>query len=185
MKKALIFSLMTVFILLTAVNAFSQLYAGGYIGYSAQKPDFSNVTLNTDTTFLYGLHVGIKLWMLAAELNFFKAAHNIDVSDIWHPGFDQATLDYTYLGLNIRYMFTLFFLRPYLTAGYGYYTADIHNIDKDKEGGYNAGVGVEIKLGKKITVLVEGKYHHVTLDIEHVNFSLGNFTLCGGVNYYF
>jgi opacity protein-like surface antigen len=71
-------------------------------------------------------------------------------------------------------------VHPYLTGGYGYYTADIHSIDKKRDGGYNLGLGLELQLGKKFALLVEGKYNHVTIDIQEKNLGLGDFTLVGG-----
>lgn len=166
---------------LTASNAFSQvgIYIGGYAGYSAQKPSFAGAEFTTDTTFLYGLRGGIRFLMLALEVNYFSAMHNIEMNDLLEVG------DYSYIGLNLKYIFSLAIFHPYVTGGYGYYTVDIHNIDKDNEGGYNFGAGLEVSLGKKISLLVEGKYHHVTVNIEAIDISLGNFTLCGGFNIYF
>ncbi|MHB8095862.1 MAG: outer membrane beta-barrel protein, partial [Candidatus Aminicenantales bacterium] len=68
---------------------------------------------------------------------------------------------------------------------YGYYTADIHDFGKDKNGGFNAGAGVELILGKNFSLSAEGKYHHVKLNVDAQNLSLGNFTLSGGLNFYF
>lgn len=166
---------------LTASNAFSQvgIYIGGYAGYSAQKPSFAGAEFTTDTTFLYGLRGGIRFLMLALEVNYFSAMHNIEMNDLLEVS------DYSYIGLNLKYIFSLAIFHPYVTGGYGYYTVDIHNIDKDNEGGYNFGAGLEVSLGKKISLLVEGKYHHVTVNIEAIDISLGNFTLCGGFNIYF
>jgi opacity protein-like surface antigen len=172
---------------LTASNAFSQvgIYIGGYAGYSAQKPSFEEAEFTTDTTFLYGLRGGIRFLMLALEVNYFSAMHNIEMNDFLLFNWNGKTSDYSYIGLNLRYIFSLAIFHPYLTGGYGYYTVDIHNIDKDSEGGYNFGAGLEVSLGKKISLLIEGKYHHVTVNIEAIDISLGNFTLCGGLNIHF
>jgi len=169
---------------LTAANAFSQvrIYVGGYAGYSAQKPSFEDVEFTTDTTFLYGLRGGIRFLMLALEVNYFSAMHNIEMSDFLLFNWNGKTSDYSYIGLNLKYIFPLAIFQPYVTGGYGYYTVDIHNIDKDNEGGYNFGAGLEVSLGKKISLLVEGKYHHVAVDIKAIDISVGNFTLCGGLN---
>jgi opacity protein-like surface antigen len=174
-------------LVLTAVQAFAQIgiYIGGFAGYSAQKPSFEKVEFNTDTTFLYGLRGGIRFMMLALEVSYFRAMHNISVTDFLVLNWNGQINDYSYVGLNLKYIFSIAIFHPYLTAGYGYYTADINTIDKDKEGGINAGVGLEISLGKKISILAEGKYHHVTVNIQKINLGLGNFTLSGGFNIYF
>ena len=171
-------------LLILAVNAYSQIgiYVGGFAGYSAQKPSFEDIQFTTDTTFLYGLRGGIRFMMLALEVSYFRAMHNIAMADFLTLNWDGKVNDYSYVGLNLKYIFSLAIFHPYLTVGYGYYTADIEAIDKDKEGGINAGAGLEISLGKRISLVAEGKYHHVTVDIQKVNLGLGNFTLCGGIN---
>ncbi len=185
MKKKWIW--VSLFILCLVANGFAQVgfYLGAQAGYSAQKLSLKDVEFNTDTTYLFGARLGIKLMMIAVELNYFQAAHNIDLADPLSIDWGGREVDYNYLGLNLKYFFPLFMLQPYLTFGYGYYTADIHEIDKDKDGGYNLGIGLELKLGSKFSILAEGKYHHVNLDIEEKKLGLGDFTICGGFNVYF
>ena len=187
MKKWTVPALALVFLTMLTANAYSQLgiYLGGYGGVSAQKPSLEGVNFDTNTTFLYGLHAGIKFLMFAAELNYFMAGHNIEPKDYLLFNLSKLENDYSYIGLNLRYIFALAMLHPYLTAGYGYYTADIHNIDKANDGGWNAGVGLEIMLGNRFSILAEGKYHHVAIDIRELHIGLGNFTLTAGLNVYF
>ncbi|MGB8951597.1 MAG: outer membrane beta-barrel protein [Candidatus Aminicenantales bacterium] len=187
MKKIAIPAVAIMFLLFFSTQAFSQvsLYFGVQGGYSAQTPSFGSVQFDTNTTFIYGLRGGIKVLMFAVELNYFKAVHNIEMEDFILFDWDGLENDYSYIGVNFRYIFSLLILSPYITAGYGYYTADIQNIDKDNEGGYNFGAGVELKLGKKLCLLVEGKYHHVAVNITSIHLGLGDFTLCGGLNIYF
>jgi opacity protein-like surface antigen len=161
------------------------LYFGLQAGYSSQKPSFSTAEFDTNTTFIYGLRGGIKLLMFAVELNYFKAVHNIEMEDFLLFNWNGLENDYSYIGMNLKYFFSLVMIHPYLTFGYGYYTADIQNIDKDNEGGYNLGLGVELMFGKKVSLLLEGKYHHVSVNISQFDIGLGDFTLCGGLNIYF
>ncbi len=160
-------------------------YAGGYLGYSAQKPSFKNIEFTTNTTFVYGLRAGIRFLMLALEVNYFSAMHNLEVTDFLVLDWNGRENDYSYIGINLKTQMSIAFVHPYLTAGYGYYTANIHGIDKDKEGGYNAGAGVEVTLGKRIGLAVEGKFHHVRVDIAKVDLALGNFIVSGGLNFHF
>jgi opacity protein-like surface antigen len=111
--------------------------------------------------------------------------HNIEMGDFLLFNWDGKINDYSYIGLNLKYIFSLAVLHPYLTAGYGYYTADIHNIDRDKDRGYNVGAGLEVSFNRRISLVVEGKYHHVTVDITKIQLELGNFTLSGGLNIHF
>ena len=161
------------------------IYLGLQGGLSMQKAKFSDITFSTDSSFLYGIKAGVKFMMFAAELNYFQAAHNLDPKDISLPMWRDRKLDYSYLGANLRWIFPILVVQPYLTAGYGYYTVDIHDIDKDHNGGFNVGVGVEVMLGGKFSLSAEGRYHHVTLDIATESFKVGDFSLTGGFNIYF
>jgi opacity protein-like surface antigen len=172
---------------LPTAAAFAQMgvYIGGFAGYSAQKPSFEDVQFTTDTTFFYGFRGGIRFLMLALEVSYFRAMHNIAVNDFLTLNWDGRINDFSYIGLNLKYIFSLAIFHPYLTGGYGYYTADIENIDKDKEGGVNIGAGLEISLGKTISIAAEGKYHHVAVDIQRIHVGLGNFMISGGLNIHF
>jgi len=161
------------------------IYLGLQGGISRQKAGFSDIKFNTDTSFLYGAKAGVKFMMFAVELNYFQAAHNLDSTDISVPMWRDRKVDYSYLGVNLRWIFPILVVQPYLTAGYGYYAVDIHDIDKDHNGGFNLGAGVELMLGKKFSLSAEGKYHHVTLDIDAKSFKVGDFSLTGGINIYF
>jgi opacity protein-like surface antigen len=187
MKKWTVPVLALAFLTMLTATAYSQvgIYLGGYGGVSAQKPSLEGVNFDTNTTFLYGLRGGVRFLMFAVELNYFMAGHNIEPKDYLLFNLSKLENDYSYIGLNLRYIFALAMLHPYLTAGYGYYTADIHNINKDTEGGWNFGAGLEIMLGSKFSILAEGKYHKVTVNITSIQLGLGDFTCCAGLNVYF
>jgi len=166
-------------------TASGKFYLGLQGGWSAQKPSFTGVAFNTDTTFLYGAQAGLKFLMLAVEVNYFQAAHNLEVKDLLSFDWGGKEVDYNYLGLNVKMFFPLLLVHPYLTAGYGYYTADIRDIDKDTDRGFNVGAGLELRLGSTLALQAEGKYHRVKVSIEERELTLGDFTLSGGVNIYF
>jgi len=171
---------------LCAVPARAQLgiYAGVQGGYSSQKASFKDLKFNRDTTFLYGVRAGVKVLMFALEFNYFQAAHNLDPTDLTATTWKNREVDYSFVGLNLKYIFSVLVVQPYLTAGVGYYSANIDSIDKDKDKGYNVGLGVELRI-KKIGITAEAKYHHVTLDIDNKDFKIGGFTLTGGINIHF
>jgi len=169
-----------------AAPASSQsIYMGVYAGISSQTPEFQNIQFTTDTTFVYGVRVGFRLLMFALEATYFEAAHNIVVGGGSLVDWNGKINNYSYLGANAKLFFPLLFIQPYITAGYGYYTADIQNIDKANDGGFNFGAGLELKFGSKFGLTAEGRWHNVQVDISNVSLSLGDFTLCGGFNFYF
>ena len=160
-------------------------YLGLQAGYSAQKPSLNNVEFNTDTAFLYGARAGIKFMMIALEVNYFQAAHNLELKEFGTFDWGERQIDYSFIGLNLKYFFPILVFHPYITVGYGYYTADIHNIDKDKDKGFNFGLGMELHLGNKFSLLAEGKYNQVKVKIDERDLKLGDFTIAGGFNIYF
>lgn len=186
MRKKSILVLVFLFCLFFASDglARSGLYLGLQGGYSAQKPKLKGVDFNTDTTFVYGLRAGIKILMIGLEASYFQAAHNLDPTDILDIDWGEREVDYNFVGLALKWFLPLVLLDPYVTVGYGYYTADIKDKGKDRNGGYNLGLGLELNLGR-LSLSAEGKYHHVSLDIDEKDFKIGDFTFIGGLNFYF
>lgn len=184
MKRTFLFVFLLIFSFLFFLRAEAEggIFFGLQGGYSAQKPSLKDVEFNTDTTFLYGVRAGVKFLMIAAEVNYFQAAHNLSVQEFPHIGWNDRQVDYSYLGANLRFYFPILIIQPYFTFGYGYYSANIKNIDEDRKKGFNLGVGVELTLGKKISLLAEGKYHRAKLDIQQEELTIGDFTLSGGLN---
>lgn len=187
MTKKISYVFVSLALLLAVATTQSQagFYLGVQAGYSAQKPSLSDVEFNTNTTFLYGARFGINLLMFAVEANYFQAAHDLELSQFATFDWGGRSIDYNFIGLNFKYFFPLLLLQPYLSVGFGYYTADIQAIDKDTSSGYNLGLGVEMKLGKRLALLAEGRYHVVKLDIDQRELKLGNFAITGGLNFYF
>jgi len=187
MKKTIAILAVLVIILGCSSQALgrSGFFLGIQAGYSAQKPGLPDFEFNTDTTFLYGLRMGIKFLMIAVEVNYFQAAHNLEFKELVSFSWEGKAIDYNYLGVNLKLFFPFLILHPYITGGYGFYTANIKTIDKDTNKGLNGGIGIEIHLGSKISLLAEGKYHHVSLSIDERKLKLGDWTLCGGLNIYF
>jgi opacity protein-like surface antigen len=154
-------------------------------GWSMQKPSFEEVKFDSDSTFLYGARIGVKFMMFAVEANFFQAAHNLVAKELVAFDWDGVEVDYNYLGINARVYIPLVLVHPYITVGYGSYSAKLKDIDKDSNRGINVGLGVEVQLGDKFSLMAEGKYHNVKVDIEDKELALKNYTLSGGFNIYF
>ena len=183
-RHVIMFSFLLIFILCLDLNA-SGIYIGPQLGYSMQKPSLKDVEFSTDTTFLYGLRAGLKILVFGVELNYFQAAHNLEFKVLVTFAWGGREVDYNYLGLNFKYYFPVLILQPHLIFGLGYYTADVFEIDKDTSMGFNLGLGLEVKLGKRFSLLAEVKYHHATLRIDEQELKIGDFTLGGGFNFFF
>ncbi len=173
-------------IFLCVSNGYTQtgFFLGFQGGVSAQKPSLEDIEFNTDTTFLYGLRAGIKIWMIAAELNYFQAAHNMELRELITFEWQGRQVDYNYIGGNLKYFFPLAVFHPYISLGYGYYTVDLDEIDEDTDRGYNFGAGFEIHLGKRFSISAEGRYHRVKLNIDEQDLLIGDFTFIGGFSIY-
>ena len=184
-KKVLTTFLLLFCLCITSSFAQNGFFLGFQAGTSSQKPSFDDLEFDRSTRFQYGLRAGLKFLMLSVEANYFQTAHNMHVSDVLAFSWEDREVEFSYIGLNLKYYFSLLLLQPYLTFGLGYYTADIYEIDKDTDRGYNLGAGVEISLGKKIALLGEVRYHRIKLLIDDKEFKVGDFSLSGGLNFYF
>jgi len=168
-----------------AASAQAGIYLGLQGGLSLQKPSLEGVDFGTDTTFIYGLKAGVQLLMFVVEFQYFQGAHNISLAEMATLDWDGRAVDYSHVGLNLKYLLPLVMVHPYLTVGYGYYTVDINAIDKDRHGGLNLGAGVEVTLGKKFGITAEGRYHRVKFDITDRDLKVGDYTLTAGLHFYF
>lgn len=185
-KKRWVWMAAFCFSVLLVKNAAGQgFYIGPQVGYSLQKPSLTDVDFSTDSTLFYGVRAGVKVLMFAIELNYFQAAHNLELEELVTFAWADRQIDYNYLGLNAKVFFPILVLHPYLTAGYGYYHAKIFEIDEDTSKGINLGLGLEVQLGKSFSLLAEGKYHHVNMEIDEEELKIRDFTFCGGFNFYF
>lgn len=160
-------------------------YLGPQLGSSAQKPSLLDIEFSTDTTFLYGFRAGVKILFFAVELNYFQAAHNMELKELVTFAWGGREIDYNYLGLNGKLFLPILILHPYLTVGYGYYSADIFDVAKGTDRGFNLGLGLELQLGKSFSLLAEGKYHYAKLNIDEEELKISDYTIAGGFNFYF
>ncbi len=186
-KKAIRFFILMVFcfVFVSGASAKNGFFIGIQGGWSMQKPSLEEVTFDSDSSFLYGARIGLKFMMFAVEANYFQAAHNLVVKELVAFDWDGVEVDYNYLGVNLRVYIPLILVHPYFTVGFGSYSANLKNIDKDSNRGINLGLGVELQLGDKFSLMAEGKYHNVKVEIEDSELKLKNYTLSGGFNIYF
>ena len=172
-------------VLVSSAAAKSGFFIGFQGGWSLQKPSLEGVKFDSNSSFLYGARVGVKFMMFAIEANYFQAAHNLVAKELMAFNWDGVDVDYNYLGINARVYIPLIVVHPYFTVGYGSYSADLKSIVKDTNRRINLGLGVELFLGDKLSLMAEGKYHIVKVDIDDSEMELKNYTLSGGFNLYF
>ncbi len=184
MKKHAVFLLALVLFLGIGGNAYGDkiFFVGLQAGMSSQSLDFKDLEFNRDTAFLYGLRAGVRILFFVIEGNYFQAAHTISIADV---NLNERNIDYNHLGLSLRLFLPFPLVNPYLTFGYGKYSAEIEDLGDDNNSGYNIGLGLELRLGKKFSLLGEGKYNHVGLKIENDDLKINDFTLHVGLNFYF
>lgn len=163
--------------------------AGFYIGLqggmSSQSAKLDGLSFDRDQRFLYGARAGVNILALALEVQWFQAAHNLDFQDITPEMWKNRELDYSHLGLCAKFFLPMPFLQPYLILGYGYYWAHIPGVETEKERGFNAGAGLEIRLARKFALAADARYHRVGIELDGGQLRLGNLVLSGGFNIYF
>lgn len=186
MKRTAIGILVGALLLAAAPAARAQvgIYLGFQGGTAGQRVDFMGVDFDRETTFVYGVRAGIKVLMLAAELQFLQAAHNLGTGSLASPVRDWAErrIRWNYYGLNLRFLMPFPIVSPYLTGGYGYYGADVDAVGDDLSGGWNGGLGLELRLGRKLALTAEGRYHRARFDIGGGELKVGTWTAAAGMN---
>jgi hypothetical protein len=162
--------------------------AGFYIGLqgglSNQNAILSELKFDKDSSFLYGAQVGLRVLSFAVEGQFFRADHSL-LSD--NPGlslYDGRGMDYYYLGVHAKIGFPLPLLFPYLTVGYGIYSADINEIGSTTDKSFSFGAGAELSLGK-IGLFAELRYIDFAVDISSLSWDFGGLNFHCGLNYRF
>jgi hypothetical protein len=185
MTKRTICTAALILALAAGASAQAGLYLGMSGGVSSQRLDLQGVDLDRDTSFVYGLQAGVEVLMLGFEVQYLQASHNLALAEFPEIGWGDRVVDYNFLGFNGKlYLFSTL-VRPYIALGYGYYTQKLKDIDKDTVSGFNYGVGLELKLGKRFALRGEGKYHPHSVEWEDREVKVKNFTLVGGMNFYF
>ena len=174
-----------VFMAVLSLPAEAGFYLGFQGGFSSQKAKLDGISFDRDQTFLYGARAGVNVLALAFEVQWLQAAHNLDFQDITPEMWKNRELDYSHLGLCAKFFLPLPVLQPYLSLGYGYYWAHIPGVESEKERGFNAGAGLEIRLARKFALAAEARYHRVGLGLDEGKLTLGNLALAGGFNIYF
>jgi len=159
-------------------------YFGIQSGISNQDVSVSKIHFDKDSAFLYGAQVGLRFFSLAVEGQFYRADHSLLSDDPQLGAYDGRGMDYYYLGVNAKIGFSFPFVYPYLTGGYGRYSASIEQIGKSTDRSFNFGVGAELTFGK-IGLFAEFKYVDFAVDISTLSWDFGGVNFHCGLNYHF
>lgn len=165
--------------LVFAGTAAASFYIGPELGQFKPKFEYDvlgGIKFEGNSAFQWGAKAGIKFLMFAIEGNYLSSSHNLS-PDLW----GDRGLNISYLGVNGKVFFPILVVQPYVTVGYGYYTVEIEEGEKDSKGGYNFGGGVEVALGK-IHLFGEARYHRVTVLIGSADLVAKGWGLTFGAN---
>jgi hypothetical protein len=189
MKKIMISGLVVAFLLVSASGLHAQkIYIGAMAGYSSstpELPDLASEDFGKGTSLFYGGRLGLKISMLAIEAVYIRSDFDIVQTVTGIVDWGGETMEYQFVGVNAKlFPFSLAIFKPYITGGYGIYITEISNVGKDNEGGYNFGIGLELKFAN-VALVVEGKRRVGNATIAGENLELGNYSLAGGINIYF
>jgi len=180
-KRAIIFILLSLSLILPLQ---ARLSLGIFVGQSWQKPAFENLQFKTDTCWAYGLRAGLRILIFGLEAQYFQVAHNLNLSDPAHF-WQNRQVDFSSLNLAIKTYFSLLIFHPYLSLGYGYYSLNLQELAEEKKASFNFGAGLELSLGEKFSLQVEGRYHWPSLSLNRADFRLGDLVVTAGLNYHF
>lgn len=165
-----------------------QVYIGIQAGWTQSKlelPDLSSEEFGKDNALFYGGRLGLKFSMLAVEAVYIRSDVDIVQTVSSVIDWNGQTMEYQFVGVNAKlFPFSLAIFKPYVTGGYGIYVTEISTVGKDSKGGYNFGVGVELKFSN-IALVVEGKRRVGNATIDGEDIDLGNYSVAGGINIYF
>jgi hypothetical protein len=178
-------SLCGLLILMAAVvPARAGFYIGLQSGLSNQNASLSDIKFDKDSSFLYGAQVGLRFLSFAVEGQFYRADHNLLSGNPELTLYDGRGMDYYYLGINAKIGFPLPLLFPYLTVGYGRYSADIKEVGSSTDKSFSLGAGAELSLGK-IGLFAELRYIDFDMDISSLTWDFGGLNFHCGLNYRF
>ena len=186
MKKLMFIAVIVALLGTGQVFAQTGVYLGLDGGISSQKLSLENVDFDRDTTFMYGFRLGFRVLFFAVEGQYFQASHNLALNEFPDIGWEDRKVGYNYMGLNGKLYLPIPIVAPYLIFGYGYYTTNVKEIDKDRDNSWNAGVGIQLKFHKNFGLSGEGRYHPNThYQIEEEDVKVSSYTLNVGLNFYF
>jgi len=153
-------------------------------GLSSQDASLGKIHFDKDSAFLYGAQVGLRFLSFAVEGQFYRADHTLLSDDPELDVYDGRGMDYYYFGVSAKIGFPLLMVYPYLTAGYGRYSASVDQLGNSADRSFNVGVGAELTLGK-LGFFAELRYVDFAVDISSLRWDFGGLNFHCGLNYHF
>jgi opacity protein-like surface antigen len=171
----------------SAVPARAQFYIGLRAGLANQdvtrKGGLGEINFDKDSAFLYGGQIGFKFSALAIEGEFYRSDLNLLSGDSSIPT-SGVDMGYYYLGVNGKLGIPLVVVYPYITVGYGTYSADLEGIGKGSDTAWNAGAGVQLNLGS-LSLFGELRYTDFSVVLDELDWDFGGLELHFGLNIHF
>jgi len=184
-KRFLGMSLGALFFLTAAtLLARGAFYLGVQSGLSNQDVSAGKVHFDKDSSFLYGAQAGLRFLFFAVEGQFYRADHRLLSDDPDVTLYDGRGMDYYYFGVTAKIGFSFPLVYPYLTVGYGIYSADIKDVGSSTDKSFSFGAGAELSLGK-IGLFAELRYIDFAADISSLSWDFGGLNFHCGLNYRF
>jgi len=170
----------------TAAPARGQFYVGVRGGASNENASrtggaLGKIDFDSSSAFLYGAQIGFKLSAVAVEGEIYRADHNLMQSGLSTSAVD---MNYYYVGVNVKLGIPLVVLYPYVTAGYGRYSAKLSSIGQGSDSAFNVGAGAELTIGR-IGVFAEARYTDFGFDLANLSWDFGGLDLHFGLNVHF
>jgi opacity protein-like surface antigen len=171
----------------SAVPGRAQLYIGVRGGLANQNASLNgslgDIKFDKDSAALYGGQIGLKFSLLAIEAEYYHSDYDLMSGNSAIPSGGVA-MDYDYVGVNGKLGIPLVVVYPYITVGYGMYSTDVADFGKDSDTGWNAGAGVELKLGA-VGLFGELRYSDFSVVLEEQNWDFGGLEFHFGLNIHF
>jgi hypothetical protein len=173
-----------------AAPAHAGFYIGARGGLSNQNPSLSGslgkIEFDRNSAFLYGVQVGFKFSALAVEGEYYRADHGLLHESSLQGGSDNISteMDYHYLGVNAKLGIPLVILYPYVTVGYGKYSAMLSGFGDSSDFAINVGAGAELAIGR-ISIFAEVRYSDFGFDLGNLTWDFGGVDAHFGLNVHF
>lgn len=157
-------------------------------GFSLDRSKFDNLPFEATDNLktIYGLRFAAQKEHLGLEVSYFYSSRSVEMKPDAPPGLQIDKLTWTVLSANLLY-YPVWgtTLQPYVTGGYGSYRVNLAGYAKDRSGGFNAGVGLDLLILRHLSLSLEAKYHWVKFTLNDDRFDSSAWTSNFSLNFRF